>query len=125
MVDPIIVFAFIEVESGFNAKAYLSDRNGGSYGLMQLNLSTAKDRGYTGNAPGLYNPEVNVMYGVKILGWISDNLRRKGLYSVANVAAAYNSGLNHVLTGGSDASYSAKIEAAYVKWQRIFNPKQS
>lgn len=116
MIDPIIIFAFIEVESTFKRGAFLNDRNGGSYGLMQIDLATAEDRGFEGNALDLYEPSTNLEYGVKILQWIADNLAKHNLLTLDNMAAAYNSGLQHVLNGGTDAPYVAKIKDAYNKW---------
>lgn len=118
-ITPALTLAFIEVESGFNHKAFLNDRNGGSYGLMQLDLATAEDRGYKGDAVGLYTPRVNVSYGRAVLGWISTELDKHGLCTLTNVAAAYNAGLGHVLGGGTDTDYSGKIEAAYAAWMTI------
>lgn len=40
---------------------------GGTIGLMQLKLATARGVGYTGNAEGLRDPETNLTYGVKYL----------------------------------------------------------
>ena len=118
-ITPALLFAFIEVESGFRSNAFLNDRNGGSYGLMQLDLATAHDRGYAGDAMGLYAPRANVAVGRRVLQWMADDLDRHGLCTVANVAAAYNSGLQHVIGGGTDAPYADKIEAAYAAWKTI------
>jgi soluble lytic murein transglycosylase-like protein len=40
---------------------------GGTIGLMQLKLATARGVGYSGDAQGLRNPEINLTYGVKYL----------------------------------------------------------
>ena len=40
---------------------------GGTIGLMQIKLATARGLGYTGNAEGLRDPETNLTYGVKYL----------------------------------------------------------
>jgi len=40
---------------------------GGTIGLMQLKLATARGVGYTGDAKGLRDPETNLTYGVKYL----------------------------------------------------------
>jgi soluble lytic murein transglycosylase-like protein len=116
MIDPIIIFAFIEVESSFKRGVFLNDRNGGSYGLMQIDLATAEDRGFGGNALDLYEPVTNLEYGAKILAWIADDLDKHGMLSLTNLAAAYNSGLRHVVNGGTDAPYVDKIKTAYAKW---------
>jgi soluble lytic murein transglycosylase-like protein len=40
---------------------------GGTIGLMQIKLATARGLGYTGDAAGLRDPETNLAYGVKYL----------------------------------------------------------
>lgn len=120
MIDTALLFAFIEVESSFNPRAFLNDANGGSYGLMQIDLATAEDRGYTGNALGLYDPATNIKYGVAQLDWITDELTKHDMCSIENLAAAYNSGLGHVLDGGTDPAYVAKITASLAKWSAMF-----
>jgi hypothetical protein len=41
--------------------------SGGTIGLMQIKLATAKGVGYSGDADGLRDPETNLTYGVKYL----------------------------------------------------------
>lgn len=41
--------------------------HGGTIGLMQIKLATARGVGYTGDAQGLRDPETNLTYGVKYL----------------------------------------------------------
>lgn len=48
---------------------------GGTIGLMQIKLSTARGLGYTGTAAGLRDPETNLTYGIKYLA---------GAYRAAN-----------------------------------------
>jgi soluble lytic murein transglycosylase-like protein len=40
---------------------------GGTIGLMQIKLATAKGMGYTGDAEGLRDPNTNLIWGVKYL----------------------------------------------------------
>src|ERR1700736_5102148 len=40
---------------------------GGTIGLMQIKLATARSLGYTGTAEGLRDPETNLIYGIKYL----------------------------------------------------------
>jgi soluble lytic murein transglycosylase-like protein len=40
---------------------------GGTIGLMQIKLATAKGLGYSGDAAGLHDPDTNLAYGVKYL----------------------------------------------------------
>jgi hypothetical protein len=48
---------------------------GGTIGLMQIKLATARALGYSGNAEGLRDPDTNLTYGVKYLA---------GAYRAAN-----------------------------------------
>jgi soluble lytic murein transglycosylase-like protein len=48
---------------------------GGTIGLMQIKLSTARGLGYTGNAEGLRDPNTNLTYAVRYLA---------GAYRAAN-----------------------------------------
>jgi soluble lytic murein transglycosylase-like protein len=48
---------------------------GGTIGLMQIKLATARGLGYTGNAEGLRDPNTNLTYAVKYLA---------GAYRAAN-----------------------------------------
>jgi soluble lytic murein transglycosylase-like protein len=48
---------------------------GGTIGLMQIKLATARGLGYTGDAEGLRDPNTNLTYGVKYLA---------GAYHAAN-----------------------------------------
>src|SRR5712671_1344038 len=49
--------------------------HGGTIGLMQIKLATARGLGYTGDAAGLRNPDTNLTYAVKYLA---------GAYHAAN-----------------------------------------
>jgi len=40
---------------------------GGTIGLMQIKLATARGLGYTGDALGLRDPDTNLAYGIKYL----------------------------------------------------------
>src|SRR4051812_10299452 len=40
---------------------------GGTIGLMQIKLATARGVGYTGTAEGLRDPDTNLTYGIKYL----------------------------------------------------------
>src|SRR6266702_8866079 len=48
---------------------------GGTIGLMQIKLATARGLGYTGTAEGLRDPATNLSYGIKYLA---------GAYRAAN-----------------------------------------
>ena len=59
---------------------------GGTIGLMQIKLATARGLGYTGDAAGLRDPDTNLTYGVRYLAgaWRaanSDHARAMHLYA--------------------------------------------
>jgi len=63
-VPEALVHRVIVRESGYHP-----DRvgRGGTIGLMQIKLATARGLGYTGDAQGLRDPDTNLTYGVKYL----------------------------------------------------------
>ena len=66
---------------------------GGTIGLMQIKLATARGLGYTGNAQGLRDPDTNLAYGVKYLAgaWRaanSDHVRAMHYYASGYYHAA-------------------------------------
>lgn len=120
MIETALLMAFIDVESSFRKMAFLLDGNGGSYGFLQIDAPTAKDRGFVGKPEDLYDPFLNLKFGTAQLEWIISELTKVNKYSIDNLAAAYNSGLHHVLSGGTDGAYSLKISLAYNKWKALF-----
>ena len=60
-----LAHAIVRVESNFNPKAR---GRTGEVGLMQIKLATARLMGYRGSRKGLYDPEINIKYGMKYLG---------------------------------------------------------
>jgi soluble lytic murein transglycosylase-like protein len=115
--DAATVLGIVQVESDFNERAFMMDRNGGSYGLMQIDAPTARDRGYKGTPDGLYDPAINIRLGCAQLTWITNTLRAKMITGLAQVAAAYNEGVENVVKGNPDPQYVAKVIAARTSWQ--------
>lgn len=68
-VNPIIIYAIIKTESGFNPKAINKNKNGTyDIGLMQVNsswLPTLRKYGYSANH--LFDPCINVQVGTWVL----------------------------------------------------------
>jgi len=93
---PELIMAVIAVESGFNPNA----RNGTSYGLMQVKITTAREFGLgrNGTVASLMDPATNIRVGANYLGkaW-----KQTGGNICATVSR-YNQGLG-----------SRKINAAY------------
>jgi Transglycosylase SLT domain len=63
-VPEALVHRVIQRESKYQPQLVGS---GGTIGLMQIKLATAKGLGYTGDAEGLRDPNTNLTYGVKYL----------------------------------------------------------
>src|SRR5947207_478626 len=61
---------------------------GGTIGLMQIKLATARGLGYTGSAEGLRDPETNLTYGIKYLA---------GAYRAAN--SDHNRAMHYYASG--------------------------
>jgi len=63
-VPEALVHRVVLRESCYNATLV---GRGGTIGLMQIKLATARGVGYTGPAEGLLDPNTNLTYGVKYL----------------------------------------------------------
>lgn len=100
-VDPILITAVMEAESGFNINA---GSDVGAIGLMQLMPETA-------NAIGVdpYDPLGNVIGGTIYLSNQLANFNSWGEYSVTDAVAAYNAGPNAVIKYGGVPPYNETI----------------
>src|ERR1700687_771088 len=74
---------------------------GGTIGLMQIKLATARSLGYSGDAAGLRDPETNLTYGVKYLA---------GAYRAAN--GDHNRAVHYYASGYYAAAKRARLERA-------------
>ena len=97
-VDPILITAVMEAESGFDFK---STSPVGAIGLMQLIPETA-------NAIGInpYNPLENILGGAIYLRNQLDRFANYGKYAVTDAVAAYNAGPQAVINAGGVPNYS-------------------
>lgn len=109
-IDPILVMAIIRTESSFDAKAYRYEAHikDASYGLMQLLYGTAQWMGYKGSPEGLYDPETNIIYGMKFLQWLQERCE-----SVECVIMSYNEGLGNYKKGKRVPQYHSKVTKHY------------
>jgi soluble lytic murein transglycosylase-like protein len=91
-----VILTTIGKESSFNPGAFNgADPGGGSRGLMQIELTTARSLGYSGPSGddssrqnGLYDPSLNVQLGSLLLSQLAKrfpSIRWDGRYSVYNV----------------------------------------
>jgi len=74
---------------------------GGTIGLMQIKLSTARSLGYTGDAAGLRDPDTNLKYAVKYLA---------GAYRVAD--GDHNRAMTYYASGYYEAAKRRRLEQA-------------
>jgi soluble lytic murein transglycosylase-like protein len=74
---------------------------GGTIGLMQIKLATARGLGYTGTAEGLRDPDTNLTYAVKYLA---------GAYRAAN--GDHNRAMHYYASGYYQAAKRQRHEHA-------------
>jgi soluble lytic murein transglycosylase-like protein len=79
-------------------QAHLVGR-GGTTGLMQIKLATARGLGYAGDAEGLRDPDTNLAYGVKYLA---------GAYRAAN--GDHDRAMHYYASGYYQAAKRARLE---------------
>jgi membrane-bound lytic murein transglycosylase F len=122
----IEIVALMHQESKFNPKARsYSDARG----LMQLKPATGRDVGIT----DLYNPEQNIIAGVRYLDWVRDRFKDTGVpeEEMMNfIWASYNGGFGHILDArnlakkiGKDPNkWEGNVEVAI---EMLSNPKHA
>lgn len=98
-VDPKLVHAIIQVESGYNSRAVSRK---GAEGLMQLIPATAERYG----VQNTFNPKQNIEGGVTYLRYLLDLF--KG--NVPLTLAAYNAGENAVIKKGGIPPYAETVD---------------
>lgn len=120
-VDPALVHAVIQAESGYNASARSPK---GAQGLMQLLPETAKRFGVA-TADLLWKPERNIRAGVAYLSSLLELFEQ----DLALVLAAYNAGENAVLRYGRQIppfpetrDYVPKVLAIYNRLKPPLEP---
>lgn len=109
-VDPKLVHAIIQVESGYNPRAVSRK---GAEGIMQLIPSTAQRFGVRNT----FNPQQNIEGGVTYLRYLLDLFNGNVPLSVA----AYNAGENAVLKKGGIPAYT-ETENYVQRVTDIYNP---
>jgi soluble lytic murein transglycosylase-like protein len=83
--------------------------HGGTIGLMQIKLATARGLGYKGDAEGLRDPDTNLAYGVKYLAGAyhaadGDHDRAMRYYASGYYAVAKRQRLERVAVQGIESS---------------------
>ncbi|MFK5978989.1 MAG: transglycosylase SLT domain-containing protein [Rhizobiaceae bacterium] len=99
-----LAHAVIKVESNYRVNARGSV---GEIGLMQIRLQTARLMGYRGSAKNLYNPSVNLKWGMKYLG----KARKLAGGNMCGTILRYNAGHGAKRMNKVSASYCGKIKS--------------
>src|SRR5712692_5803064 len=89
---------------------------GGTIGLMQIKLSTARSLGYTGDAEGLRDPNTNLTYAVRYLA---------GAYRAAN--GDHNRAIHYYASGYYEAAKRQRLQRTtekHVQAPLDITPKQ-
>lgn len=99
-----LAHAIIKVESNYRVNARGSV---GEIGLMQIRLQTARLMGYRGSAKNLYNPSVNLKWGMKYLG----KARKLAGGNMCGTILRYNAGHGAKRMNKVSANYCGKIKS--------------
>lgn len=103
------ILAVIQVESSFNPQAVSPAP---AYGLMQMTMPAARDRGYSGSAQGLFDPAVNIRLGISHLLWTKKYIEQRVLNRAADwreILSAYNAGVGNFRKGFRADDYAQKF----------------
>ncbi|MCJ2083437.1 lytic transglycosylase domain-containing protein [Methylobacterium sp. J-090] len=109
------VHAVVKRESNYNPNA----KGGSALGLMQIKPATARGLGYQGDAAGLFDPAVNLRYGIAYLAGAyktakGDLARAYGYYNRGYYYAAKRLGIEaDVPEGVTTVASGAKSGAAF------------
>lgn len=114
--DQALMLGLIEHESEFHPLTFRAERNGGHYGLTQLDFPTACDRGFHGKPVDLYDIETSIRLGYAQVLWLRHY--RGGMLSEDGVIGAYNEGVSNT-KGSPDLIYIEAVKAARDRWMAI------
>ena len=108
-----LVHAVIAVESGWRRDA----RNGSSIGLMQITPSTARSLGYRGSTKDLYDPEINIKFGVQYLALAYE--RAGG--DLCGTVSRYQSGIDAEKINSANRQYCVRAKNFIASYQEQLN----
>ena len=98
-----LAHAVIRVESNYRANAR---GRAGEVGLMQIKPATARMMGYTGSVKGLYDPETNILWGMKYLA----KAHKLGGGDTCGTILRYNAGHGAKRMNKTSAAYCSKVK---------------
>ncbi|MDP3692846.1 lytic transglycosylase domain-containing protein [Bradyrhizobium sp.] len=86
---------------------------GGTIGLMQIKLATARGMGYTGDADGLRDPDTNLTYAVKYLAGAYRAANGDADRAVGYYAAGYYFAAKRQRLAGSVHNRATQVDGAW------------
>lgn len=98
-----LAHAIVSVESNYRIEV---TGRAGEIGLMQIKPATARDMGFVGDKTDLYNPEVNIKYGMKYLA----GAERRGGGTLCGTILKYNAGHYSKRMNPTSARYCEKVK---------------
>lgn len=98
-----LAHAVIRVESNYRPDARGS---AGEVGLMQIKPATARMMGYSGSVKGLFDPEINIKYGMKYLA----KAQELGGGTTCGTILKYNAGHAAKRMNPVSAAYCRKVK---------------
>ena len=117
--DQALMLGLIEHESSFKPYAFQMDSNGGSIGLTQMDVPTARDRGFSGSWFTLFDEPTSIIYGYAQIGWLRS---LKGMFKPDQVIAGYNEGAGNALKGIKDQKYVDTVKEFRDSWASLLDP---
>ena len=98
----------------FLESSYRSDVTGsaGEVGLMQIKPATAREMGFRGTTPQLYDPQTNIRYGMKYLA----GARERGGGTVCGTILKYNAGHYAKRSNPTSSRYCQRVKVQMAKY---------
>lgn len=107
-----VVFAVMEIESGFRETVHSTDGLG-SIGLMQVLPSTAREMGVYGPQS---DPDLSILAGMRYLSACARVLKLNDMFTVHGMVQAYNVGAAGYVRGRRNGVYLRKFLRAHDRW---------
>ncbi|RIX98806.1 lytic transglycosylase domain-containing protein [Aureimonas flava] len=98
-----LAHAIVSVESNYRIEV---TGRAGEIGLMQIKPATARDMGFEGDVHELYNPAVNIKYGMRYLA----GAERRGGGTLCGTILKYNAGHYSKRMNPTSARYCQKVK---------------
>ena len=89
----LLVKTLIQIESSFNERSYHPEKSG-SYGLMQIQCSLAKQLGLKYGCEQLFNPQINVRFGILYLKSLEKQMVHP--IDIKELLSLYNGGISRI-----------------------------